>query len=62
MDIVIVGLGGIGGWLVQPVYIMLTALPQSNLLVLMDGDRFEEGNAARQPLAMSISGTATRSP
>lgn len=44
MKIHIIGVGGVGGWLVR----LLVGLPDGDTLVLWDGDKVEEHNLARQ--------------
>ena len=46
--IVVAGLGGIGGALLQPLALFLHSLRISVRLVLVDGDKFEMANASRQ--------------
>jgi molybdopterin/thiamine biosynthesis adenylyltransferase len=48
MKIVIVGLGGIGSWVVQALCPFLAFSKKSWTLVLVDGDEYEEKNRARQ--------------
>jgi hypothetical protein len=43
----VVGLGGIGGALLTPLALFLRSLGRPLRLALIDGDRFEPGNAAR---------------
>ena len=48
MKIVIVGLGGIGSWVVQALCPYLAFSGKSWTLVLVDGDEYEERNRSRQ--------------
>lgn len=45
---VVIGLGGIGSWLVQGLAPFLNFLGEAWTLVLVDGDEYEEKNRARQ--------------
>lgn len=52
INVVIVGVGGIGGWLVNPVGALLSTIPSSySRLTLIDGDHYERKNISRQFLA-----------
>ncbi len=57
--VVVVGLGGIGGALLQPLALFLHSYGISVRLVLVDGDEFEPKNAERQslPVARKQSGS-----
>lgn len=48
MRVVVVGVGGVGGWLVKGLAPMLEANDPGSMLVLVDGDTFEEKNLERQ--------------
>jgi hypothetical protein len=46
--VVVIGIGGIGGALLQPLASFLNSLDVHHRLVLVDGDKFEPKNAERQ--------------
>lgn len=48
MRIVVVGAGGVGGWLIRGLAPMLEVTHPGSLLMLLDGDTFEEKNKDRQ--------------
>lgn len=48
MRVVVVGVGGVGGWLCRGLAAMLEAGDPGSMLMLVDGDTFEEKNIDRQ--------------
>ncbi|MCK9279152.1 MAG: ThiF family adenylyltransferase [Melioribacteraceae bacterium] len=60
MKIVVVGLGGIGSHLVEPLYRYLLSLGKEECekfeISFVDGDKYEQGNAGRQTFAESLIG------
>jgi hypothetical protein len=48
MRVIVVGAGGVGGWLVRGLAPMLEVADPGSLLMLLDGDTFEEKNRQRQ--------------
>lgn len=56
-DLVLVGLGGTGSHLVEPLHRLMSFHPKApKSLILIDGDHFEEKNAARQLFTISCIG------
>lgn len=48
MRVIVVGVGGVGGWLAKGLAPMLEVADPGSLLMLVDGDTFEEKNLDRQ--------------
>jgi hypothetical protein len=48
LRVIVVGVGGVGGWLVKGLAPMLEAADPGSVLMLVDGDTFEEKNLDRQ--------------
>ena len=46
--VLLIGLGGIGGFVAEPLAMWLAHSGVSKSLTLVDGDRYEKGNGGRQ--------------